>query len=294
MAYQKVLIPLDGSDLAERALPYAKTIAESKGSEVILFTVSTTSGERLDRPMKAYLDLNAKELKSQGVKASTAIAYGSVADEIIEFADKSKVDLLIISTHGYSGIKRWMLGSVARKVLYGTCAPVFLVKSKAPEVSEVKFKKVLLALDGSPFSETSIPYVEELMRETEGEIILLRVCEPPVIPSDRSPAIKPSWEEYRDMLMAKVQEQALEYLVRIKASFEERGMKVRSQILLGKAIESIIQVAQDESVNLIAVTTHGRTGISRWVYGSVANRIAEESWQPVLLIRPSRPEEPSA
>ncbi|MBC8275346.1 MAG: universal stress protein [Chloroflexi bacterium] len=289
MAYRRVLVPLDGSELAERAIPYAKNLAKTKGSEVILFTVSIASVEQLDRPIKAYLELNANELRSHGIKASTAIAYGNVADEIIKFADKNKVDLIIISTHGHSGIKRWVLGSVALKVLYGTCVPVLLVKSRANKISEVEFKKILVPLDGSPFSEASIPYVKELAKGTGGEIILLRVSEPPVLPADRSPAIKPSWEEYQDILMAEIQRQADEYLEGIRANLEKSGIKVRSQAILGKATESILQVAQKEDITLMAMTTQGRTGVSRWVYGSVASRIVEESLQPVMLIRPSVP-----
>lgn len=289
MAYRKVLVPLDGSGLAERAIPYAKNFAKTKGSEIILLTVSTTSTGQLDRPMKAYLELNTKELQSQGIKTSTAIAHGNVADEIIKFADINKIDLIIISTHGHSGIKRWVLGSVALKVLYGTCIPVFLIKSRAHKIASVEFKKILLPLDGSPFSEASIPYVKDLAKGTGGEIILLRVNEPPALPADRSPAIKPSWEEYRDILIAEIQRQTDEYLEGIRANLEKSGIKVKSQATLGKATEGILQVAQKEDINLIAMTTQGRTGVSRWVYGSVASRIVEESLQPVLLIRPSIP-----
>jgi len=289
MAYRRMLIPLDGSELAERALPYAKNLAKTKGSEVILFTVSVASVGQLDRPMKAYLELNAKELESQGIKASIAISYGNMSDEIIKFADKNKIDLIIISTHGQSGIKRWVLGSVALKVLHGTCTPVLLIKSRAHKISEVEFKKILIPIDGSPFSEASIPYVKELAKGTDGEIVLLRVSEPPVLSADRSPAIKPSWEEYRDILMTEIQRQAEEYMEGIKANIEKSGIKVRSQAILGKAVESILRVAQKENINLIAMTTHGRTGVSRWIYGSVASRIVEESLQPVMLIRPSVP-----
>jgi nucleotide-binding universal stress UspA family protein len=289
MAYRRVLVPLDGSELAERAIPYAKTIAKTEGSEVILFTVSVAFVEQLDRPMKAYLELNAKELQSQSIKASTAITYGNVADEIIKFADNNKIDLIILSTHGHSGIKRWALGSVALKVLHGTCIPVLLIKSRAHKIADVEFKKILVPLDGSSFSEASIPYVKELAKGTGSEIILLWVSEPPVLPADRSPAIKPSWEEYRDILMTEVQRQAEKYLEEIKANLVKSGIKVRSQAILGKSVKSILQVAQKEDINLIAMTTHGRTGVSRWVYGSVASRIVEESPQPVMLIRPSIP-----
>jgi len=286
------LSPLDGSELAERAIPYTKNLAKTRGSEVILFTVSIAFVEQLDRPMKAYLELNAKELQSQGIKASTAIAYGDVADEIIGFAEKNNIDLIIISTHGYSGIKRWVLGSVARKVLYGTCAHVLLIKSKTPKVSEVELKRLLLPLDGSPFSEAPIPFVEELTKGTETEIILTVVSEPPLVPSYGDRPINPTWEKYRDTLWAEMQQQASEYIGRIKTRLEKRRVKVKSQVItgeLGKVAESIMKAAQKENVDLIAMATHGRTGVSRWVYGGITNRIVEQSLQPVLLIRPSVP-----
>ncbi len=182
-----------------------------------------------------------------------------------------------------------MLGGVALKLLYGTCVPVLLVKSRASKISKVAFKKILVPLDGSPFSEASIPYVKELAKGTGGETILLRVSEPPILPADRSPAIKPSWGEYRDILMAEIQRQALEYLQKVKTELEKSGAKVSAQAILGKTTEIILQVAQKDNVNLVAMTTHGRTGISRWVYGSVATRIVEESLQPILLIRPTMP-----
>ena len=296
MAYRRILVPLDGSELAERAIPYSKTIAKTKGSELILFTVSLAMVEQMDRPMKAYLELNANELQSQGIKTSTAIAYGNIADEIIGFADKSKIDLIIISTHGYSGIKRWVLGSVARKVLYGTCAHVLLIKSKAPKVSQVEFKKVLLPLDGSPFSETPIPSVEELLKGTEAEIVLTVISEPPLVPSYGDRPINPTWERHQATLWADMQKQASEYLKKLEAEIEKRGAKAKSQVIqgeLGKVAEGIMRVAQKENVNLIAMATHGRTGASHWVYGSIANRIVEQSVQPVLLIRPYRPEDTS-
>lgn len=295
MAYRKVLVPLDGSELAERAIPYAKTIAKTKGSELILFTVSLAMVEQMDRPMKAYLELNAKELQSQGIKTSTTITYGNIADEIVGFADKDKIDLIIISTHGYSGIKRWVLGSVARKVLYGTCAHVLLIKSKAPKASQVEFKKVLLPLDGSPFSEIPIPSVEELLKGTEAEIVLTVISEPPLVPSYGDHPINPTWKRHQATLWADMQQQASEYLKELEAKIERRGAKVKSHVIpgeLGKVAESIMQVAQNENVDLIAMATHGRAGASRWVYGSVANRIVEQSVQPLLLIRPSLPNEP--
>jgi nucleotide-binding universal stress UspA family protein len=293
MAYKRLLVALDGSELSERAIPYAQIVAKTRGSEVILFTVSIASVEQLDRPMKAYLELKAQELQSQGIEATSAIAYGNVPDEIVGFADKNNIDLIIISTHGYSGIKRWVLGSVARKVLYGTGVQVLLVKSKAPKVSDVELKKLLLPLDGSPFSESPISSIEQLIKGTNAEIVLTLVCEPPLVPSYGDHPINPTWEKHRDTLWTGAKQQASEYLKRMQARLEKQGIKVKSQVIageLGRVAENILQTAQKEKVDLIAMATHGRSAVSRWVYGGVANRIVEQSLQPVLLIRPSKPQ----
>jgi len=292
MAYNRLLVALDGSELSERAIPYAQAIAKTKGSEVILFTVSIASVEQLDRPMKAYLELKAKELQSQGVKASSAITYGNVPDEIVGYADKNNIDLIIISTHGYSGIKRWVLGSVARKVLYGTVVQVLLIKSKAPKVSQIELKKLLLPLDGSPFSESPIISIEQLIKGTGSEIFLTLVCEPPLVPSYGDHPINPTWEKHRDTLWAVAKQEASEYLKKMETKLKRQGVKVKSEVIpgeLGRVAETILQAAQRENVDLIAMATHGRSAVSRWVYGGVANRIVEQSIQPVLLIRPSRP-----
>jgi nucleotide-binding universal stress UspA family protein len=292
MAYKKLLVALDGSELSERALAYAKAIAKIKNSDVVLFTVSITSAEQLDRPMKAYLELKANELKSEGIKASVAVAYGNVPDEIVGFADKNNIDLIIISTHGYSGIRRWVLGSVARKVLYGTGVHVLLVKSKSPKLPQVELNRLLLPLDGSPFSESPIPFVEQLTKGTGAEIFLTLVCEPPLVPSYGDHPINPTWEKHRDAVWAEAKQQAAEYLKKMETSLKKQGMKVKAQVLsgeLGRVAETILRAAQEEKVDLIVMATHGRSAVSRWVYGGVANRIVEQSIQPVLLIRPSIP-----
>ena len=258
----------------------------------MLFTVSIASAEQLDRPIKAYLELKVKELQSLGIKTSLAVAYGNVPEEIVGYAGGNNIDLIIISTHGYSGIKRWVLGSVARKVLYGTGVQVLLVKSKAPKASQVEFKKILLPLDGSPFSEIPIRFIEQLTKDTGTEIYLTLVCEPPLVPSYGDHPINPTWEQHRDAVWKEERQQAADYLKKMENRLAKEGLKVKAQVLpgeLGRVGETILQAAEKEKVDLIAMATHGRSAVSRWVYGGVANRIAEQSVQPVLLIRPSVP-----
>ena len=296
MPYQKILVPLDGSVLAERALPYARAIAARKGSEIMLFTVATSDpAMQLDRPLKGYLQQQADDLQSKGIKVSASVAHGSAADQIISFAEKHNVDLIIASTHGQSGITRWTLGEIARKMLYGTYIPVLLVKSNAPRAAHVELKRILLPLDGSAFSEAAISYAEELAVGADTEVILLQVTEPPApvaaAPPGWTDGVPLNWSDYENKYVQKLQQQNLQYLDKVKVTLESKGIKARPQVALGTPAKKIIQAAETEDVDLIIMGTHGRSGISRWIHGSVASKLVEESLHPVLLIRPSQPKQ---
>lgn len=290
MPYKKILIPLDGSELAEKALPYAKSIAKLKNSNVILFAVSLTIFvDRRDRLFTSYLEVTAKELNEVGIKATTATSYGDVAEEIVKYANNKKMDLIIMATHGYSGTKQWMFGSITQKVLYGTEIPVLLIKSKSPEVS-VEFNRILLPVDGSSFSESTFPYVEELTKKTNKEILLLHICEPPIVPSYGSRPINPTWKKYRDDMWAEMEQQSTSYLKKTTTALKKKGIKVKSRVVKAQTNEvaqTIMQISKEENIDLIVIATQGRAGVNRWVHGSVANRIVEDFPQPILLIRPA-------
>ncbi len=296
MAYKKILVPLNGSELAEKALPYAKSIAKLRKSQVTLFAVSLTIFvDRRDRLFASYLEANAKELNKEGIKTTTTTSYGDVAEEIVKYANNNKMDLIVMATHGYSGAKKWMFGSITQKVLYGTAIPFLLIKSKSPEVS-AEFNRILVPVDGSPFSESTFPYVVELAKKTNKEILLLHVCEPPIVPSYGSHPINPTWKKYRDDMWGEVEKLSTTYLKRTMAALKKKGLKAKSRVVkaqTGEVAKIIMQVSKEENVDLLVIATQGRTGASRWVYGSVANRIVEEFSQPILLIRPATSIPPS-
>jgi len=291
MAFRKILVPLDGSEIAEKAIPYARAASRKRESTVTLLTVIGASEER-DQPMEAYLAEKAEALESEGVRVSTAVARGEPAREIVEFADENAMDLIVISSHGYSGIKRRIIGSVAQEVLHGTCVPVLLVKPGDAKPGEVEFRKVIVALDGSPFSETSILYAEQLIKGAGAEVILLRVSDPPMVPPTWSRDAESHRREYQQRMTAELQQQAVEYLEKAKGGFGRKRIKVRPHAVVGTAAETIMELAQKEKADVVALTTHGRSGVSRWVHGSVASKIAQECRRPVLLVRPCPPERP--
>jgi nucleotide-binding universal stress UspA family protein len=287
MAYKNILVPLDGSELAEKAIPYARTVAKLHDSEITLFAVSLTIfADRRDRLFSSYLDVSARSL--DGLKVSTATGFGDVSTEIIKYANDNKKDLIIMATHGYSGAKKWMFGSKTQKVLYGTAIPVLLVKSKSPETA-TDFPKILVPVDGSPFSESTFPHVIELAANTGREVLLLHVCEPPVVPSYGSAPINPKWKKYRDDMWQEVENLSTTYINGTVDVMKKQGVKAASKVVRaqsGDVAKTIIKTSREENADLIAIATQGRSGVSGLVYGSVANKIVEEAPQPMLLIRP--------
>ena len=289
MAYKRILVPLDGSERAEKALPYVKSIASLKNSNVILFAVSLTIfADRRDRLFASYVEVNAKELIKEGIKATTATSYGDVSKEIVKYANNNKIDLIVMATHGYSKAKRWMFGSITQKVLYGTRIPFLIIKSKSPKAS-VEFNRILVPVDGSPSSESTFPHVVALTKNTNKEILLLHICEPPVVPSYGSRPINPTWKKYRDNMWGEMEKLSASYLKKTMTALNKKGIKVKSRVIKAQSAEvakTIIQTSKEENIDLVIIATQGRTGVGRWVLGSVANRIVEESSTPILLIRP--------
>jgi nucleotide-binding universal stress UspA family protein len=294
--YENILVPLDGSELSEKALPYAKSIAKTKNSNMILFAVSLKIfAERRDHLFASYLEVYANELNVEGIKATKATSYGNVAAEIVQYANNNNIDLIVIATHGYSGAKQWMFGSITQKVLYGTTIPVLLIKSKSAEVS-VELNRILVAVDGSSYSESTFPYVEELAKDTNKEILLLHICEPPIVPSYGSRPINKNWKKYRDNMWAETENQAINYLKKTTAAMVKKGLKVKSRVVKAqteKVAQSIMQISQEENIDLIVMTTHGRTGVSSWAYGNIASKIVKEFSQPILVIRPATTRPPA-
>ena len=288
--YKRILVPLDGSGLAEGALPYAEGVATRLHSEVILLTACAPS-DWLERPLKAYLEKRAEELSSLGIKASPLVVHGNAANEILDFAEKNDIDLIIISTHGYTGPSIWPLGSIANKILQKSRIPLLLIRSRELEavLREKELRKVLVPLDGSQFAEGIVPYVEDLTEGIDSEVIIIRVIEPMQIPDIVRYTAGFDEKEHEKELTARAEREAKRYLSKKESALRNKGVKVSSTSLLGMPAQTILHYAEDKSVSLIALSTHGFSGISKWAYGSVASKIIQSSSKPVLLVRPPLP-----
>ncbi|MFC2016287.1 universal stress protein [Chloroflexota bacterium] len=307
--YQRMLVPLDGSELAEVVFPYAKELAGRLDLEVILLLVASSALTEFVPMHQAYIERAAEIVKRQakevqervgiqpgakpvGVRGETAKGYA--AEEILHYADENAVDLIIMATHGRSGIKRWTMGSVADKVLRASKVPILLVRAGIPD--EIPYdqwptRTILAPLDGSELAESVLSHVEALSKQRGSElvdVVLLRVCEPLAVPSYSTPELSGvplNWGEYVQQEMARAKQAAREYLAGVEKRLKDSNISVRSEVLEGKAADEIVDYVKKNPFNLIVMATHGRAGLSRWVYGSVAENVLLEVSNPVLLVR---------
>src|SRR4030042_186524 len=259
--YEKILVPLDGSELAGQAIPYVEQLAQRLKSEVILIAVCVP-GDPLERALAEYAERRAEKIQSLGVNTRSLCIEGDPADSIINFTGKNNVGLIVISTHGKTGVGHWPLGSIASKVVQRSNIPVFLVRSSKPgkAPADNALGKSLVTLDGSPFSEAIIPYAEKLAKSMNSEETLLRVIEQAKLPQL---AAYRDREKYEKDFMAKMEREAERYLDKKKTALENKGVKINSVLLEGKPTETILQYTEKKQVNLIALTTHGFSGIGR-------------------------------
>jgi len=290
--YKKILAPLDGSKVSERILPYAQLWARSFGIPIELLAVvepETIASSTADHERRRQI-LTAEKSKVEYLKTITGTVpavsacgdeLGNPAEVIVDRPANDPETLIAIGTHGRSGIQRWLLGSVAEKVLRAARNPVLIVRTAeaTQDTQALSFRSVLVPLDGSELAESVLPHAAELSGKMNLEIVLVRVFNIPADYYDEGyTADERVWEMVRD--------EAREYLDKKVKELKSQGLENVSSVLLeGFAAERIITLAQETPQSLIAICTHGRTGARRWVLGSVTERVVRHSGDPVLVIR---------
>jgi nucleotide-binding universal stress UspA family protein len=204
---------------------------------------------------------------------------------IIEAAESPDISMIAMATHGYSGLRRWALGSVTDKVLHATATPVFVVRGAKPApVEPVTFRHVMVPLDGSSLAAQALPLAADLAERARAELLLVQAVAasietyPSVAPLGR-PDLMPS--EMLRMLRTRAGQQ----LEQQAAMLRDRGLPVAAHVVNGHAAEAIIDEAARQSVDLLVIATHGYSGLKRWALGSVTDKVLHAATTPVLLVR---------
>lgn len=293
--YRTILVPLDDSAFSERALPMATTLAQHLKSKLILTRVAnasvfpgadaTEAQVQAVREAQAHLTALASRLGEQGLDIEIAVPYGDAAEEILVEVGLHSADLVIMCTHGRSGLGRWIYGSTAEQVLHHSPAPVLLVQPTGDSMTlrlERARTSFLVPLDGSAFAEAALPHATTLTRAFDGTILLLRVLEPPTSAytlaeaSLLPPTSEGSFEE------------AESYLAGMAESLRDSGFVVQTALQEGWPADVIAHQSAALGSSLIVMATHGRTGVARLLLGSVALQVVRRSSLPVMLVRPAQ------
>ena len=294
--YSRMLIPLDGSQTAEKVLPYARRLARSLIIPVELIAVTEiltlTAGKahHLDSLVDAAILRNQEYLQKiartfTGVSVDYTVEGGAPDEAIIMKAALDKGTLITMATHGRSGVKRWLLGSVAEKVLRGSSNPLLLVRGdeEAKTEGEVTLSQIIVALDGSELAEAVLPSVAELAKAINLKVILLRSYTLPPIIGGYGAYIP---DLNLNALKAESKKDAVSYLDSKVEQLKSQGLDdVTPLTSEGEAAETIIELARRSPNSLIAMCTHGRSGVMRWMLGSVTEKVVRHSGNPVLVIR---------
>jgi nucleotide-binding universal stress UspA family protein len=313
--FRRILVPLDGSTRAESAIPVATRIARaSKGSIMLLQVINSPIeyGMYLTQPSvltekdvegeKArateYLNSIAQSEQLEGIGTKIEVVVGPIATALLSYAEPSRADLIVMCSHGYTGFKRWVLGSVADKVIRYTPVPVLVLHDTGPlpAVSGHPLR-ILVALDGSPLSEAVLDPVTQLVATlsppSQGALHLLRVVDvPPTsgawrsqtnISADVSEHIQQDAKAYLASVVAQLQADfALDYGYEpaITASV------VTDADVAGAIIKEAESTEMVDGYELIAMSTHGRGGLERWTAGSVTERTLHGTKLPLFIVRP--------
>ncbi len=293
----RILVPLDGSELAEGVLPYVMEIARRSQAEVLLLTsiqpvgvwdaaATAINWAREETLAQGYLDSKREQLRGNGLQVRDLLVHGEAAGAVLKAAEQEHVDLIAISTHGRSGISRWLLGGVADRVLHDTGVPLLVIrppKSKEQTPSPV-FRKMLVPLDGSPVAESVLPFAEDLARLFGASLVLFHAVAPVVA----YPGFETVQPRYTGELLEEMQKQAQQFLSRVAKQVQGRGLEVSMVVSIDLAVDGIISAAKEVGADLIALGTHGRSGLGRMVMGSVADAVVRRTTLPCLLINPAK------
>lgn len=288
-----IVVPLDGSPLSEGALPWAEAFARATGAPLLLVTVwegidtslfrerglAQRLSNKEEHDHREYLSAVAQRVRRSGLSVETEFAIGNPADEILHIVAARDPRLLVLATHGRSGLSRWRYGSVANRLLRETQAPTVAIgPSVGVDERPRAVRRILVPLDGSALAESALPVAGELAASFDAKLVLARIVSPTI----------GSFGYYGipDLDVAQLDRELLaaaeEYLQRVRTRVSQ---PVETHLQKGTASEALLDIVAARGIDLVVMASHARAGFARAMLGSVADRMLQCA-APVLLVRP--------
>jgi nucleotide-binding universal stress UspA family protein len=294
MAFKRILVPLDGSQLSEEALPHARRLARVFDAQVVLLHVLRTQPSaveacadsvdwRLHRlEILSYLKRLAEQFSQQGIETKYHTTEGRPAEQVVEFACENDIDLMVLSAYGWGGVTQFPFGSTVHKILSVPCASQLVIRPGQPVSADAGYRRILVPVDGSQRAEWAAGLAATVARAQNAELILLQVVAVPEM-LRRTP-MTPEELRLRNQLVDLNRTAAERYLAEL-ANRLQNGARIRQHLLVSPTVGSAIQhLAEQEHVDLIALSAHGGSECAD-SSGSVCRSILLHSQVPVLVFQ---------
>ncbi len=287
--YRTLLVPLDGSALGEGALPTAAYLAQRMGAGVTLVRAASDASPHTVHEARHYLD-GARTLLPDNIPVHATVSHGPAAHGILDALRDPGADFVVMTTHGRGGLRRLVYGSVAEQVLAASPAPVWLVPARGtahPALLSSGNIQILALFDGSLFAEAALFHAVTLARALAGRLILLRVVPPQPL------LVDPIMAETLTPIAGDSEEAAEGYLQKLASTITLDNTRVRAVVRTGPPAQTILDEMWASGADVLVMATHGRSGLTRTLLGSVAMALVHACTTPMVLIRPGHTASPA-
>jgi len=295
--FNNLLVPIDRSSLAECVLPHVVALAGAFESQVTLLHVMDSTNlasqpravDPLDWQIRKaeaenYMHDLALRLQKAGLPTERRSLEGQAAERIVEFAHQHQANLSLLSSHGQSGLSGWNVSSVVQKIVLRASTSIMVVRAYQPvppELTGLRYRRLLIPLDGSQRSESVLPQAATLARAHQTQIMLAHVVRRPEMPRRTPPTREDA--ELADQVVERNRTEAVEYLEQVKSRLPG---DVQTRVLVGDhVITALYELVDQEKIDLVFMSAHGYSGQTRWPYGSIVNSFIAYGTTPLLIVQ---------
>jgi nucleotide-binding universal stress UspA family protein len=308
--FDTILVPLDGSQLADCVLPHVVAIASSFNAEVVLLRMleknqAGTSAQLFDlvnwqinkTRAALYLEKIKARFQVSKLRSRITVMEGLVAEGITEYAQNQGMKLIVLSSHGRNGLTQWGVSSVTQKIILSAQTSLLIVRAHQygthPDESAEHpvYQRILVPLDGSQRAENVLPIVTQLAQYHKSQIHLVQVVQTPEMARQMPPAREDI--ELSNRVVERNREEAENYLEQLKSRSYLEGIEIRTHLITSdNAAVALHQLEEQEQIDLVALSAHGYSGNHQWPYGSMVNNFILYGKVPLLVVQdlPARQE----
>jgi nucleotide-binding universal stress UspA family protein len=297
--FDTILVPLDGSQLADRVLPHVLAIASSFDAEITLLRVleknqTGTSAQLFDlvnwqinkTRATLYLEKIKALIQKSKIQSRISVVEGLVADGITEYAQNQGMKLIVLSSHGRNGLTQWGISSITQKIILSAQTSLLIIRAhQYGSLLEAPFyRHILVPLDGSQRAENVLPSVTQLAHFHRSQIHLAQVVQIPEMARQMPPAREDV--DLSSRIVARNQEEAEHYLEQLKSRSYLEGLSIKTHLLTSEnAAVSLHQLVDQENIDMVALSAHGYSGNHQWPYGSMVNNFILYGKVPLLIVQ---------